>query len=65
MPASAALLGFRGVRVRALKRKGAREVLALWRRRSDPNPLLGDVEAAVASILEGVARRAAAAVMGA
>ena len=58
VPASTGLLGIKSVSVRALRRRGSGDVLALLRRRVDANPLLPMLERAVAGILEGVRRRA-------
>jgi DNA-binding transcriptional LysR family regulator len=57
VPASAALLGVTGVRVRALRRRDAGEVLSLLRRKVDANPLLPIAEKVVASIFERIAER--------
>lgn len=62
VPASAALLGIAGVRLRALQRQAAAdEVLALLKRRVDAHPLLPTVERAVATLFERLAQRTAAA----
>jgi DNA-binding transcriptional LysR family regulator len=57
VPASTALLGIKGVRVRALRRRHAGEVLSLLRRKVDTNPLLAVTEQLVASIFERLAQR--------
>ena len=61
VPASAALLGVMGVRLRALRKRNAGEVLALLRRRVDGNPLLPELELAIAAIFKRMERRVAAA----
>ena len=59
VPASAALLGVGGVRVRALRRRAAGEVLCLLRRKVDPNPLVALTERLVEQIFARVEERAA------
>lgn len=59
VPSSTALLGIKGVRVRALKRAAADESLALVRRKSDDQPILGAVEAAVGTIFAALQPRIA------
>ena len=61
VPASSALLGVKGVRLQALRRRGAGEVLALLRRKTDANPLLPALVQVVGSIFEGLEQRMAAA----
>ncbi len=60
VPASACLLGTKGLRVCPLRHKATGEVLALLRRKSDANPLLDNVEQAVAGIFAAMARRVSA-----
>ena len=61
VPASTVLLAARGVRVHALRRRAAGEVLSLLRCRVDANPLLPVIEQMVAAIFDSLARRAQAA----
>ena len=59
VPASCALLRVEGTDIRALKRKGSGEVLALLRRRVDANPVLALVEDAVKRVFAAMPGRLA------
>jgi DNA-binding transcriptional LysR family regulator len=59
VPASTALLAGSGVLVRALRRPGAAEVLALLRRKSDAQPLVEAVEMAVEPIFKTLQQKVA------
>jgi DNA-binding transcriptional LysR family regulator len=59
VPASTALLAGSGVVVRALRRPGAAEVLALLRRKVDAQPLLEAVETAAEAIFDGLQQKVA------
>ena len=62
VPASCALLGTKGVKVRRLRGARQGEVLALLRRRSDAQPMLPMVEKAVSGIFTALQRRVASAI---
>jgi DNA-binding transcriptional LysR family regulator len=59
VPASTALLGIKGVTVRPLRKQGVGEVLALLRRKVDPNPLLPFLESTVEQIFADLTTRVA------
>lgn len=60
VPASACLLGAKGLRVCSLRHKSTGEVLALSLRKSDANPWLAKVKQAVDGIFIAMARRVSA-----
>jgi DNA-binding transcriptional LysR family regulator len=57
VPASASLLKTKNVAVHRLRRSGSGDVLALLRRKADPNSLLPVIEAAVAKVLVTIEER--------
>lgn len=57
VPASAALLNVKGVRLRRLHRRGTGEVLVLLRRKADTNPLLPFIESVASSVFKGLSQR--------
>lgn len=59
VPASAALLGVKGVCVRRLRHRAREEALTLLRRRGDAQPVLADVVVVVGAIFEQLAARIA------
>lgn len=59
VPASAVLLGVKGVNVRRLRQAGKDEVMALLRRKTDSNPVLADLHAMTAEIFDDLGRRVA------
>jgi DNA-binding transcriptional LysR family regulator len=64
VPASTALLGVKGVAVRRLRKQGAAEVLALLRRKVDPNPLMPVLESTMETIFADLTVRVARATAG-
>jgi DNA-binding transcriptional LysR family regulator len=59
VPASTALLGIKGVKLRPLRGRGGSEILAMLRRKNDSHPLLPGVEELVDAIFGSLRHRAA------